>query len=133
MKRIAIIITLFFACAFHGACQGNGEAADDADAGDALDAVEDADEEEGGFPHQSMFEAVLAYLEDNAVLVDGNWEDDFGDASFYGPTFDYAWGLDRDDEDYIARALATADFVVLDIERSIEDAGYLWYLDGVQG
>lgn len=125
MKRTALIILLFFVCAFHTACQENGEASDDADAGDGADAPGDTDGEETGFPHQSMFEAVLAFLEENAVLVEGNWEDDFGDASFFGPTFDYTYGLDRDDEDYIARALATADFVVVEIERSVEDAGYL--------
>ena len=75
--------------------------------------------------YNDMFDSILAYLRANSVIIDGNWEADFGDASFYGPAFDYAHYLDTQDPYYLERATATADFVVLEIERSIDDLSYL--------
>lgn len=78
-----------------------------------------------GISHRAMFDAVLADLRENGKLEDGNWQSDFGDGSFYGPAFDYAYGRAMGDAFHVNRGLATADYAVREIARSEGDIGYL--------
>ncbi len=78
-----------------------------------------------GVPHRAMFDAVLDNLRQTGKLDNGNWENDFGDGSFYGPAFDYAYGKATGDSFYMDRALTTADYVVREIENSSGNIGYL--------
>jgi hypothetical protein len=113
-KKLSRVVLALFALTAIGACGQEDSVEQDA----ALDPL-------AGIPHRAMFDAVLADLRETGKLDEGNWQNDFGDGSFYGPAFDYAYGKATGDSFHVDRALATADYVIREIEQSENDISYL--------
>ena len=66
-------------------------------------------------------DAVLSYILENVPCDDGDWEEDFGDATFYSIAFFAGWGYEKGVDRYILLAHQTADYVVRIYGESIRD------------
>lgn len=109
MPRLYICILLLPLAA----CGSNSHAAGDSDANpDTALETSAPDSNKLLPPHQEMFDSVLAHLLTSCDCVDGNWGEDFGDASFYAISFLVEEGLLRDDPQLLLKGLSTARFAV---------------------
>jgi hypothetical protein len=67
--------------------------------------------------HGAMFDAVKNFLNDPALLVDGQWTLHFGDAALFGPSFDLAQWKRTGDEAHYERAI-----LALEANRALVEA-----------
>jgi len=90
---------------------------------DATDASADTSEVTGVLP----FHAFYVEIQQNAlgfVVEDGNWAEDFGDASYYGPAYYMAEGMKNDRDEYVEIGFAGLQWDMTVIDRANEDIGY---------
>jgi uncharacterized protein YyaL (SSP411 family) len=71
--------------------------------------------------HQSMFEAVKANLAAPEMIVDGQWQEHYGDAQLYGPSFDLAWWKVSGDTAHYERGLAALEFNLAKVQEAIDN------------
>ncbi|MBM4387755.1 MAG: hypothetical protein FJ088_08455 [Deltaproteobacteria bacterium] len=75
-------------------------------------------------PYEEEFAEIFKYLMTDIKVVEGDWQGDFGDGSFYGQTELIAEGIKRKDPDLIRRGFATANFVISLIAEAKGDLGF---------
>ncbi len=75
--------------------------------------------------HTDMLGAVREHLEAAEYFVDGEWQDHYGDAPFYGPAFDLGHWAATGDEAYRTRAIAALDHDLELVETALAQPGML--------
>jgi len=132
MKKVLLahlVLSLSAGCS--SSDEGNGPAADlspervGVEESVGAEATEDTVVAPAGLPFLGMYETVVETAEGFEVL-DGDWQEDFGDAAYYGPAFYAQASLANDKPAWMERALKAharnLDVLIL----ATTDAGYFF-------